>query len=86
LNKETLFGAIISKMLWYLSISRNATVVLITSAIAFYWNTTSDKSIFQLSGTVVSGIPEFRLPDFDIEVIVSSEVTGNGINQSLFFL
>lgn len=61
---------IIKKFLWYLSISRNALIVLISGAIAYYWSEKySPKELpFKLSGKVEPGIPNFRLPDFSVEV------------------
>lgn len=49
-NEDTTRGQIIKKSLWYISISRNALIVLITSAIGYNW-TASHSPPFKLSGT-----------------------------------
>lgn len=61
---------IIKTFLWYLSISRNALIVLISGAIAYYWSKkySPNDLPFKLSGKVEPGIPNFRLPDFSLEI------------------
>jgi sodium-independent sulfate anion transporter 11 len=61
LIKHKRHGAKIKKFLWYVSISRNALVVLVSSIVAYNW---IGKTPFKLSGTVESGIPTFQIPDF----------------------
>lgn len=60
-------GRFFKKLLWYISIGRNAIVVLIASTIAFNWSTTESEIPFELSGKVVPGIPSFTLPPFSIQ-------------------
>jgi solute carrier family 26 (sodium-independent sulfate anion transporter), member 11 len=67
-NADTVVGRCLGKTFWYLSISRNALIVMITSAMAFYWIRDIDPSAFRLSGTVEPGIPDFQIPTFEIEV------------------
>lgn len=55
----------IKKLLWYISISRNALIVFITSIVSYNWAAGSVP--YQLSGTVKSGIPSFQLPPFSME-------------------
>lgn len=57
-------GQILKKSLMYVSIARNAILVLITSYVAYLWTTAPP---FQLSGKVSGGIPSFTLPPFQIE-------------------
>lgn len=52
------------KTLWILSISRNAIIVVISASIAFYLERTYGDVPFKLSGTVRSGLPEFKVPNF----------------------
>ncbi|CAO1390818.1 unnamed protein product [Diamesa tonsa] len=61
---------ILKKFLWYLSISRNALIVLISGAIAYYWSEkySLNELPFKLSGKVEPGIPSFQLPDFSLEI------------------
>lgn len=47
-NDSTRWGQILKKLLWYLSISRNAIIVLITSCLAYHW--TEGTAPFKLSG------------------------------------
>lgn len=54
------------KGLWYVSISRNALIVFITSTVSYNW--ANQKAIpFELSGQVKPGIPSFQLPPFSME-------------------
>lgn len=50
-DEETKKGQILKKSLWYISISRNALIVLITSCIGYTW-TESHSPPFRLSGTI----------------------------------
>ncbi|XP_023245583.1 sodium-independent sulfate anion transporter-like isoform X2 [Copidosoma floridanum] len=54
---------IVSKTIWFLSVGRNALVVLICSAISFYLHQ-AGQTPFALSGTVRSGLPSFAFPNF----------------------
>lgn len=60
-------AAVIKKSLWYLSISRNALAILITSYVAYILVNGEYHIPFELSGKIEEGIPEFRLPPFTIE-------------------
>lgn len=51
INDETDKGRVIKKAIWYLSISRNAIVVLFTSVMGYYW-TSSHSPPFKLSGNI----------------------------------
>ncbi|KAJ8683151.1 hypothetical protein QAD02_018943, partial [Eretmocerus hayati] len=51
------------KMLWFLSVGRNALVVLACSVISFYLHQAGYKP-FVLSGNVTSGMPNVTLPKF----------------------
>ncbi|XP_061393915.1 sodium-independent sulfate anion transporter [Musca vetustissima] len=59
----------IKKLLWYISISRNALVVFTLSFIAYLWiQKSSFEAIpFSLSSKVSSGLPQFKLPPFSFE-------------------
>lgn len=59
----------LKKVLWYISISRNALVVCIASSIAFYWvNLESEAAVpFRLNTKVNSSVPTFKLPPFSID-------------------
>lgn len=60
---------VLKKVLWYISISRNAIVVCVTSFLAFYWvNSGSEASVpFRLNAKVNSSVPTFKLPPFSID-------------------
>lgn len=53
-----------SRVLWLISTSRNALVVIVCSAIAYVCETKYGGSPFQLTGTVRPGLPEFKPPPF----------------------
>ncbi|XP_030746086.1 sodium-independent sulfate anion transporter-like [Sitophilus oryzae] len=50
------------KLLWFLSISKNALVVLISSIISFIWFQWKGQTPFKLTGDVPSGLPDFSFP------------------------
>lgn len=58
---------VIKKCLFYLSISRNALIVLITSYFAYFLSTNFSNVPFRLSEKVDPGVPSFQLPDFSVE-------------------
>lgn len=58
---------IIRKALFYLSISRNAMVVLITAYFAYFLSSKYNNVPFRLSEKVDPGVPSFQLPDFSVE-------------------
>lgn len=57
----------VKKTIFYISIARNALIVLITSYFAYFLTVTYDKVPFKLSEKVDPGVPSFKLPDFSIE-------------------
>ncbi|XP_065083422.1 sodium-independent sulfate anion transporter-like isoform X1 [Ochlerotatus camptorhynchus] len=67
IKDDTPRGKALKKFLWYLSLSRNALIVLITSAIAFKWHGTGAEVPFKLSGHVKPGIPGFELPIYNVQ-------------------
>ncbi|XP_047504545.1 sodium-independent sulfate anion transporter-like isoform X1 [Pieris napi] len=56
-----------SQALWFLSTTRNILVVLLCSALAYYFDTRNQVP-FVLTGTVKPGLPEFSLPPFSATV------------------
>lgn len=72
---------IISKTLWLISTSRNALVVVICSAIAYFYETRGPGSPFRLTGTVRPGLPNFNPPPFSTilnnRTIVLSEMVAD---------
>ncbi|KOC62897.1 Sodium-independent sulfate anion transporter [Habropoda laboriosa] len=60
-------AAFLKKFSWFLSISRNALVIVITSTIAFYLEKTGS-SPFILSGKIESGLPKLSVPPFSSQV------------------
>ncbi|XP_076757529.1 sodium-independent sulfate anion transporter [Xylocopa sonorina] len=57
----------LKKFLWFLSICRNALVILIASTIAFY-SEKNGSSLFTLSGKIEAGLPQFSVPPFSSQV------------------
>ena len=58
---------ILKRILWFLSICRNALLILITATTAFYLERTGE-SPFILSGRIESGLPKLSLPPFSTQV------------------
>lgn len=56
----------IKKTLWFISISRNAIIVLISGATAF-WLEQYGSAPFILSGKIEPGLPAFNLPAFSVQ-------------------
>lgn len=57
---------LIKKVLFYISISRNALIVLLTSFFAYQISIHNDHVPFKLSEKVDPGLPEIKLPDFSV--------------------
>ncbi|CAH1996912.1 unnamed protein product [Acanthoscelides obtectus] len=53
---------VINYGIWLVSTSRNAIIVITCSAIAYYYTSIGEESPFLLTGSVKSGLPEFKLP------------------------
>ncbi|XP_066250801.1 sodium-independent sulfate anion transporter-like [Euwallacea similis] len=51
-------------ILWLISTSRNAIVVIVCSAMAYMYESQESGSPFRLTGDVKSGLPEFKVPPF----------------------
>lgn len=51
-------------ILWLISTSRNAIVVILCSTMAFLYESNGSGSPFRLTGDVKSGLPEFKVPPF----------------------
>lgn len=56
----------VQKGLWYISISRNALIVLVTSAVSYNW-INQQEIPFLLSGKVEPGVPSFEVPPFSMQ-------------------
>ncbi|XP_011860503.1 PREDICTED: sodium-independent sulfate anion transporter-like [Vollenhovia emeryi] len=61
-------NATIKKVFWYLSIGRNALVVLITATIAYQFEAYTGSVPFRLSGKIEAGLPKVSLPPFSSQV------------------
>ena len=59
--------------LWYLSVTRNALVVLITSVLAFFLCDEHGIAPFSLTGPVRGGLPKVRIPEFQLPLNSTSE-------------
>lgn len=64
LTKIKTKNQMLKQSLWFLSISKNAIVVLVTSCIAFYYREYRGEVPFVLSGAVPSGLPTVKIPRF----------------------
>ncbi|XP_018570602.1 sodium-independent sulfate anion transporter [Anoplophora glabripennis] len=63
-EKPTKHQKCFNYLLWLISTSRNAVVVIICSAVAYHYENTSEGSPFLLTGKVKAGLPELKLPPF----------------------
>lgn len=57
----------IKKVLFYISVSRNALIVLLTSYFAYLLSLQYDPMPFKLSELVDPGVPSFKLPEFSVK-------------------
>ncbi|XP_055586511.1 sodium-independent sulfate anion transporter-like isoform X2 [Uranotaenia lowii] len=68
INEGTRMGKFWKKFLWYLSLARNALIVVISSFVAFKWSSSGEEVPFKLSGHVKQGIPSFELPVYGVQL------------------
>ncbi|XP_004521359.1 sodium-independent sulfate anion transporter [Ceratitis capitata] len=69
------YHAMATRVLWFLSVSRNATLVIFFAAVSMYMKA-HDMNYFRLTGYIPGGLPEFGLPPFSIEAKPGNETTG----------
>ena len=72
--------AILSKVVWLLSVARNAVIVIVCALIAYGCDpqlpeTPTRNTTFILTGNLKSGIPKFQLPPFSVKNTETGEVT-----------
>ncbi|XP_029176003.1 sodium-independent sulfate anion transporter-like [Nylanderia fulva] len=67
-KRNSVRNTAIKKILWYLSIGRNALIVLVTAVIAYQFEATTGSVPFRLSGQIKSGLPTVSLPPFSVQV------------------
>ena len=61
------------KVFWYISVARNALIVITTTVIAYLWTDPP----FKLTGNVQSGLPSIRVPSLTLPV-----AHGDGLNAT----
>ncbi|XP_064550331.1 sodium-independent sulfate anion transporter isoform X2 [Drosophila montana] len=68
-KQETPFNQRLKKVLWYISISRNALVVFFSGLLVYLWvhRSSLEAVPFALSSKVSSAMPSFKLPPFAFE-------------------
>ncbi|XP_008554446.1 sodium-independent sulfate anion transporter [Microplitis demolitor] len=66
-SRNKSWGRLLKKTLWLLSISRNAIIVFIASAITFQQHKNGNP-LFLTSGSVTPGLPKFNPPHFSSQV------------------
>ncbi|KAF5269564.1 hypothetical protein FQR65_LT05902 [Abscondita terminalis] len=68
LNNIKCKNTVVKKTLWFLSIGRNALIVLVCSILAYYLESKLGKSPFTLYGKVPAGIPSMQMPQFSTHI------------------
>lgn len=79
----------ISRILWLISTSRNALVVIACSAIAYIYEIRHGGSPFLLTGTVRPGLPELKPPPFQTNLhnkTVGFDEMVLGLGTSIFLV
>ena len=61
------------KVFWYISVARNALIVITTTFIAYLWTDPP----FKLTGNVQSGLPSIRVPSLTLPSNGGQNVTGD---------
>ncbi|XP_044016283.1 sodium-independent sulfate anion transporter-like [Aphidius gifuensis] len=62
------FGLLMEKIFWFLSVSRNALIVFITSYLTFIQQHDNGELIFLTAGNVKQGLPKITLPPFTTSI------------------
>lgn len=80
LNRLKLTNPTLKKIIWLVSISKNALVVLLASVAAALW-TSDGTTPFKITGDVPKGIPQFKFPSlsaqFGNETVGYAEMMGS---------
>lgn len=63
-TKPTKNQQIFNYVVWLISTSRNAIVVILCSTLAYYYEKNEGTAPFVLTGTVKAGMPEIKVPPF----------------------
>lgn len=59
---------VVNKFFWLFGTSRNAILVILTGFVGYYFHSsTNGDTPFKLIGHIPEGMPEFKLPQFQIE-------------------
>nr|XP_014086165.1 sodium-independent sulfate anion transporter [Bactrocera oleae] len=84
-NNRQWYHVMATKLMWFLSVSRNATLVIVCAAASMYMQERG-MNYFRLTGYIPVGLPKFGLPPFSIEGTPGNETTGEpAIEAESFF-
>ncbi|XP_050335503.1 sodium-independent sulfate anion transporter-like [Bactrocera neohumeralis] len=84
-NNRRWYHILVTKLLWFFAVSRNATLVIVCATASMYMQ---ERGInyFRLTGYIPGGLPEFGLPPFSIEGTPGNETTGEpAVEAESFF-
>lgn len=81
-DKSTL-QKVVNKIIWLIGTARNAILVIVTGAIAFFLHQSGQDDL-QLIGDIPAGLPSFQIPPFEVPGIMN-ETTGEIIQKGETF-
>ncbi|XP_011192479.2 sodium-independent sulfate anion transporter [Zeugodacus cucurbitae] len=84
-NNPQWYHVLGTKLMWFLGVSRNATLVIICAAASMYMQERG-MNYFRLTGYIPGGLPEFGPPPFYIEGTPGNETTGEPAVEAESFL
>ncbi|XP_067617112.1 sodium-independent sulfate anion transporter isoform X2 [Eurosta solidaginis] len=84
-SKRRWYHEMMSKILWFIGVSRNATIVMICAAASMYLHQ-QGIHYFRLTGYIPGGLPEFSPPPFHIDAVPANETTGQKAVEAESFM
>lgn len=82
-EQKSPFQKIANKVIWLVGTARNAILVIVTGAIAYFLHQSGQDDL-QLIGAVPAGMPAFQVPPFSVPDVVN-ETTGEVIQKGETF-
>ncbi|XP_053970200.1 sodium-independent sulfate anion transporter [Anastrepha ludens] len=79
------YHTVATKLLWFVGVSRNATLVIVCAALSMYLQQ-QGKDYFRLTGFIPPGLPEFGPPPFSIEETPANSTIGEPAVEAESFM